>query len=92
MLRIFLVSVTSPFFYKNKCPNFDISYRYLSIFNFAMKIIPKLDGPDLSLDTPKFFLKKVLEFQKQCCGANPFLTGSEYFFHRLRLRLRLQLL
>ena len=25
----------------------------------------------------------------QCCGAGPFLTcsGSEYFFHRLRLRV-----
>ena len=31
---------------------------------------------------------------RQCCGAGPFLTGSgsEYFFHLLRLRLRLQLL
>ena len=27
-------------------------------------------------------------FCVQCCGAGPFLTGSGYFFHRLRLWLR----
>ena len=24
----------------------------------------------------------------QCCGTGPFLTGSEYFFHWLRLQLQ----
>ena len=34
---------------------------------------------------------EIQERWDQCCGDGPFLTGSgsEYFFHRLRLRLQL---
>ena len=31
-----------------------------------------------------------IQIHNQCCGAGPFLTGSGYFFHRLRLQLILE--
>ena len=37
-------------------------------------------------------MEDVEVIENQCCGAGPILTGSgsEYFFHRLRLRLQLR--